>query len=99
VLGFGRTVRLQFSLCLLLRLSDLADYCGLGLRNPRGIDTAPNGDILIVDKGTQTILALWETTEGKVESVVLAQTAQLNLNHAIKWRNNFLYASSSTTGT
>jgi glucose/arabinose dehydrogenase len=55
--------------------------------------------LLVVDKGTQTILALWENAAGASQTATLATTPELNLNHAVKWHDEYLYASSSTTGT
>jgi len=65
-----------------------------GLSRPRGIVTAENGDILVVEAGASYISVLWDD-EGTIQKAVLASAS--GLNHAIAIQGPYLYASSATT--
>jgi len=65
-----------------------------GVGRPRGIITASNGDLLVVESAKEQVTVFWQTN-GQVQSRRLA--AAPGLNHGVAWFGNFLYASSSTT--
>eukprot|EP01122_Echinamoeba_exundans_P013520 TRINITY_DN5914_c0_g1_i1.p1 TRINITY_DN5914_c0_g1~~TRINITY_DN5914_c0_g1_i1.p1 ORF type:complete len:651 (+),score=134.84 TRINITY_DN5914_c0_g1_i1:119-1954(+) len=75
--------------CSFVWLSDLSQ--------PRAIDIAPNGDILIVEVGNGKISVNWEDDSGAVQSANLYQNNSLSLTHGVKYFNNSIYASSDTT--
>lgn len=70
-----------------------------GVSTPRGIEAAPNGDLLVVERGGGRISALFDMNgDGTVamnERAVLASAS--GLNHGIALNGGFLYASSATT--
>jgi glucose/arabinose dehydrogenase len=65
------------------------------LERPRGIRTAPNGDIVVVESGVNQVTALWLNETGAVNRAVLAN--ETGLNHGVAIHNNFLFASNPTT--
>jgi hypothetical protein len=67
------------------------------LSQPRAIDIAPNGDVLIVEVGNGKISVNWEDDNGVVQSANLYQNNSLSLTHGVKYFNNAIYASSDTT--
>lgn len=70
-----------------------------GLSAPRAIWTADNGDILVLESGTSSITALWDSNNDgqsdRNERKVLGTYS--GLNHALMVHGGFLYASSSST--
>ena len=62
----------------------------------RGIDVAPNGDLLVLSRsGTPRVLAVYEDSNGDAQTTTLATLS--GLNHAVKYRDGYVYASSDTT--
>lgn len=78
-------------------------YCATlwsaGLGQPRGIVAAPNGDILVVDRSANRVLALFDSDgdglSGDAERVVLATAP--NIVHGLAVHDGLLYSSSETT--
>ncbi|MBI5500264.1 MAG: PQQ-dependent sugar dehydrogenase [Deltaproteobacteria bacterium] len=70
-----------------------------GLSAPRGIKVAPNGDVLVIERGSNRVMVLFDEdgdgTSGPGERAVVA--AASGLNHGIALRDGYLYASSATT--
>eukprot|EP00026_Physarum_polycephalum_P009788 Phypoly_transcript_09924.p1 GENE.Phypoly_transcript_09924~~Phypoly_transcript_09924.p1 ORF type:complete len:434 (+),score=45.69 Phypoly_transcript_09924:76-1302(+) len=64
------------------------------LNNPRGIITASNGDVIVVESGLQQ-LSLFFQSDNTLSKVRLASAP--GLNHAVLINENYLYASSTTT--
>ena len=64
----------------------------LDVPDARGMDLAPNGDLLVLSRNSASIVALWENDTNKVESATLF--SGLGLNHALRYHNGFIYASS-----
>jgi len=71
-----------------------AELWANGLSRPRGIWTASNGDILVVESGNSQITVLWDDGQ-RVSRKVLA--TQSGLNHGIAVYGDYLYASSPST--
>ena len=63
--------------------------------NPRGIDVAPNGDLLVLSRNQRKIYVLYEDASGDSVQVEIGTAA--NLNHALRYRDGYLYFSSDTT--
>lgn len=68
-----------------------------GLSQPRAIDLASNGDLLIVEVGNGRISANFEGDDGALNSTTLYQSAGLSLTHGLRYFNDSIYASSDTT--
>jgi glucose/arabinose dehydrogenase len=70
-----------------------------GLSSPRGLETVPGGDVLVVERGRASVVVLFDDdgdgVAGAAERVTLA--AAPGLNHGLAVHDGFLYASSSTT--
>jgi len=70
-----------------------------GLGSPRGMVTAQNGDILVVEAARNRILALWDDDDDGVndphETAVIATAS--GINHGIQIHDQYLYASNPTT--
>eukprot|EP00029_Vermamoeba_vermiformis_P000663 TRINITY_DN1085_c0_g1_i1.p1 TRINITY_DN1085_c0_g1~~TRINITY_DN1085_c0_g1_i1.p1 ORF type:complete len:659 (+),score=143.60 TRINITY_DN1085_c0_g1_i1:28-1977(+) len=62
------------------------------LGSARGMDLAPNGDLLVLDRNSPSIFALWEDDAGVVQSATLY--TGLALNHALRYHDGYIYASS-----
>lgn len=60
----------------------------------RGIDVAPNGDLLVLNSETSRIVAVFEDDNGDTHTVTLTTLA--GLNHAVKYRDGYVYASTHT---
>jgi len=73
-------------------------YCAFtwasGLGAPRAIDIASNGDVLVLDQSSASIIVLWENATGVHKAVLNKGNG---LNHAVKINGKFLYASNPTT--
>lgn len=54
------------------------------------------GDILVLSRNTSQIIAIYEAS-GKVVTTVIVDEATSRLNHGIAFRDDFLYASNSST--
>lgn len=63
-----------------------------GLGSARGMDLAPNGDLLVLDRDSSSIFALWENDTNLVETATLY--TGLALNHALRYHDGYIYASS-----
>jgi hypothetical protein len=62
----------------------------------RGIDIAPNGDLLVISKGgTPQIKVVFEDASGTAQTVSLV--SQAGLSHAIRYKDGYVYASTDTT--
>jgi hypothetical protein len=66
----------------------------------RGIDLAPNNDLLVLVRGTAStpaaIKAIYETPGASDPSSVTLATLS-GLNHAVKFKDGFVYASTDST--
>jgi glucose/arabinose dehydrogenase len=69
------------------------------LKKPRGLEVTPQGDILVVERGTSTanILLLHDDDGDQVAEGKTVLVEQAGLNHGLAYRDGFIYASSSTT--
>jgi len=65
-----------------------------GISAPRAIATSSNGDIVVLESGTFSVLVFWEDG-GQVRRATLAK--QNGLNHEVFIHNGYIYASNSTT--
>lgn len=65
------------------------------MERPRGIDLAPNKDIIVVDRSLG-VFAFWEDDDNKVKSAQLLDNS-LGLNHGIRFHGGYIYMSSSST--
>jgi len=63
------------------------------LEGARGMDLAPNGDLLVLARNTPSIIVFWENDTNVVQSVVLF-SGSLGLNHALRYHDGYIYASS-----
>jgi len=63
------------------------------LKAPRGIWVDTSGDLLVVDKGTQSVYAVWG--DGAANRALLGSAN--GINHAVEVHLGYLYASSATT--
>jgi glucose/arabinose dehydrogenase len=71
-------------------------YTYASIAGARGIDVAPNGDLLVLSRsGTPRVLAVYEDSNGDAQTTTLATLS--GLNHAVKYRDGYVYASSDTT--
>jgi glucose/arabinose dehydrogenase len=70
-----------------------------GIQKPRGLEVSPEGDILVVERGTSPpqIVLLHDDDGDKVSEGKVVLVKQDGLNHGIAFFGGFLYASSSTT--
>jgi len=77
----------------------LSGYCGwiwsTNVSLPRGIITADNGDVIVVESGIGQVSIFYEGTAGKWVKATLAAAPQLN--HAVIIHEGYLYASSPST--
>jgi glucose/arabinose dehydrogenase len=64
------------------------------LNNPRGLITASNGDVIVVESGSGQLSLFYQQTSGTYTKVTLASAP--NLNHAVLINDGYIYASSST---
>lgn len=58
----------------------------------RGMDLAPNGDLLVLARNNAAILALWENDANETQRATLF--TGLALNHALRYHDGYIYASS-----
>lgn len=66
---------------------------------PRGLTVAPNGDVLVVERGAGRITVLFDSNDDGVSDANERATLieDTSLNHGITLHDGFLYASSATT--
>jgi len=76
-----------------------ASVWATGLTGPRGIISASNGDLLIVESLTGRVSVLWDDNrDGRSDSSERAIVAAASgLNHGIIYHGEFLYASTART--
>ncbi len=78
-------------------------YCAstfaVRLAEPRGLDIASNGDVLVLERGHQTITVLFDADgDGVSNAAERAPLAMMpGLNHAIRIHGDHLYASTAST--
>jgi glucose/arabinose dehydrogenase len=65
------------------------------LNSPRGIITASNGDVIVVESGSGQLSLFYKDTSGSLQKVALASAS--GINHAVVIHGGFIYASSSST--
>jgi glucose/arabinose dehydrogenase len=79
----------------------LNGFCGFDvdvssrLQRVRGIDIAPNNDIIVVDTTSGSIYAYWEETEGFQRATLYS--GSIGMNHAVRYHDGYVWASSDTT--